>query len=101
MMTSVPKSLGSGGVAATLELVLINGERRKVAMPSHTGVLANALDRLDTWIETDDGGWVQKSHVVEVRVLDEQRGVPRGSREEFSDLADAAGQLADQADGER
>lgn len=87
-------------MAVTLELVLINGERREVALPSHTGMVANALDRLDTWIETDDGGWVQKSHVVEVRVL-ERRGTARGSHEEFSDLADAAGQLADQANDER
>jgi hypothetical protein len=101
MMTPVPKPVGSGGVAATLELVLINGERRRVAMPSHTGVVANALDRLDTWIETDDGGWVQKSHVVEVRVLDREQGAPRGSNEEFADLADAAGRLADQADAGR
>ena len=87
-------------MAVTLELVLINGERREVALPSHTGMVANALDRLDTWIETDDGGWVQKSHVVEVRVRGE-RGASRGSHEEFSDLADAAGQLADQANAER
>lgn len=87
-------------MAVTLELVLINGERRQVALPSHTGMVSNALDRLDTWIETDDGGWVQKSHVVEVRVLGE-RGTPRGSHEEFSDLADAAGQLADQANEPR
>jgi hypothetical protein len=82
---------------AALELVLINGERRRVALPSHTGLLANALDRLDTWIKTDDGTWVQKNHVVEVRELDEERGIPRGTKEEFADLADAAGQLADQA----
>jgi len=29
--------------------------------------MTNALSRLDDWIETADGGWVQKSHVVEVR----------------------------------
>jgi hypothetical protein len=81
------------------ELVLVNGERRRVAMPSHTGMVANALDRLDTWIKTEDGGWVQKSHVVEVRALDERRGGTRGSAEEFSELSDAAGRLADQADG--
>ena len=81
----------------TLQLVLINGERRRVVLPSHTGMVANALDRLDTWIETDDGSWVQKSHVVEVREVDEERGMPRGTKEEFSELADAAGQLADQA----
>jgi hypothetical protein len=80
-----------------LELVLINGERRRVALPSHTGVVANALDRLDTWIETDDGSWVQKSHVVEVRELHEERSTSGGTDEEFSELADAAGQLADQA----
>jgi hypothetical protein len=88
-------------VALTLELVLINGERRRIELPSHTGMVANALDRLDTWIETDDGGWVQKSHVVEVRVLNEERRTPHGSNEEFADLADAAGRLADQADAER
>jgi hypothetical protein len=60
-------------------------------------MVANALDRLDTWIKTEDGGWVQKSHVVEVRVLDKERGAWHGSDEELSDLADAAGQLADQA----
>jgi hypothetical protein len=84
-------------MAIVFELVLINGECRRVALPSHTGMVANALDRLDTWIKTEDGGWVQKSHVVEVRVLDQERGVRRGSDEELSDLADAAGQLADQA----
>ena len=82
---------------AALELVLINGERRKVVLPSHTGMIANALDRLDTWIKTDDGTWVQKNHVVEVREIDEGRGMPRGTDEEFAELADAAGQLADQA----
>jgi hypothetical protein len=83
---------------AALELVLINGERRRVTLPSHTGLVANALDRLDTWIETDDGTWVQKNHVIEVREVDEERGVPRGTEAEFADLADAAGQLAEQAD---
>jgi hypothetical protein len=88
-------------VAVTLELVLINGERRRIGLPSHTGMVANALDRLDMWIQTDDGSWVQKNHVVEVRVLDEERRTRPGSNEELSDLADAAGRLADQADAER
>ena len=82
-------------MAALIELVLVNGERRRVSLPSHTGLVANALDRLDNWIQTEDGGWVQKSFVVEVRVVGEGRA--GGSTEEFSELADAAGQLADQA----
>ena len=84
-------------MSALLELVLVNGERRRVALPSHTGQVANALDRLDPWIRTEDGGWVQKSFVVEARVVEGGPEPPRGSQEEFSELSDAAGQLADQA----
>jgi hypothetical protein len=42
-------------------------------LPSHTGSLGNALDRLDAWIQTKDGGWVQKAFVVEVRPLEPGR----------------------------
>ena len=45
----------------------MNGERRRVELPAHTGTVANALDRLDEWIATLDGGWVNKNHIVEVR----------------------------------
>jgi hypothetical protein len=79
------------------EVVLVNGEHRTVALPSHTGLVANALDRLEPWIETTDGGWVQKSFVVEVRDLGERTDGPRGSEEEFGQLSEAAGKLADQA----
>jgi hypothetical protein len=41
-----------------------------ITLPGHTGSVANALDRLDDWIETRDGNWVQKSFVVEVRLVD-------------------------------
>lgn len=54
--------------------VLVTGERRRLELPAHTGTVANALDRLDDWIATIDGGWVNKQHIVEVRpvrVLDE------------------------------
>jgi hypothetical protein len=57
-------------MALVLELLLVNGERRTVAFPDYTGSLANALGRLDDWIETEDGGWVQKRFVVAVKVVD-------------------------------
>ncbi|MGH3093187.1 MAG: hypothetical protein ACRDOG_12800 [Gaiellaceae bacterium] len=57
----------SNGAATRLELILVNGERRSLTLPAHTGSLGNVFDRLDDWIQTDDGSWVQKSFVVEVR----------------------------------
>jgi hypothetical protein len=51
--------------------VLVNGERRRLVLPSRTGTVANALDRLDQWILTEDGGWVQKRFIVEVRPADQ------------------------------
>ena len=57
----------SDGAATKLELILVNGERRSLTLPGHTGSLGNVFDRLDDWIQTDDGSWVQKSFVVEVR----------------------------------
>ena len=83
-------------MAIELELVLVNGERRTVRMPGHTDSIANALDRLDGWIATVDGGWVQKSFIVEVRHLDRGQRVPARSAEEFERLSGAAGTLADQ-----
>jgi hypothetical protein len=52
------------------ELVLVSGERRSVTLPGHTGSVGNVFARLDDWIETDEGGWVQKSFVVEARPAD-------------------------------
>jgi hypothetical protein len=49
--------------------VLINGEQRRIELPAHTGTVANAIDRLDDWIATADGGWLNKHHIVEVRPL--------------------------------
>jgi hypothetical protein len=83
-------------MALVLELLLVNGDRRTVALPDYTGSLANALGRLDDWIQTEDGGWVQKSFVVEVKVVNQRRGVPAGSEEESERLDDAAGKLVDQ-----
>ncbi|HYY77025.1 MAG TPA: hypothetical protein VE644_11970 [Gaiellaceae bacterium] len=57
----------SDGTTTRLELILVNGERRSLTLPAHTGSLGNVFDRLDDWIETDDGSWVQKRFVVEVR----------------------------------
>ena len=85
-------------MAITVEVVLVGGERRTVSLPGHTGSLANALARLDDWIRTDDGGWVQKSFIVEVRGLEPERGVPHGSAVEFERLSDAAETLMDQGE---
>jgi hypothetical protein len=80
-------------VTTELEVVLATGEHRTIALPSHSGSLAAALDRLDSWIRTVDGTWVQKRFVVEVRPLDGETF----SDEESSRLRHAAGTLADQA----
>jgi hypothetical protein len=80
-------------------LILVNGEQRSIALPDHTGSIANALGRLDDWIETEDGAWVQKTFIVEVRAAD--RDSANGSWEELERLSDAAGSLADQAGGSR
>ena len=84
-------------MAVDLDVVLVNGERRKIHLGGHSGSVANALARLDDWIETADGGWVQKSFIVEVRATAGDPGAPAGSDEEFERLGDAAGSLADQA----
>ncbi len=86
-------------MAIAVEVVLVSGERRTVSLPVPTGSLANALARLDDWIATDDGGWVQKSFIVEVRSVERERDVPRGSAVEFERLSDAAETLADQGHG--
>lgn len=84
-------------MAVELEVVLVNGERRTVALPGPTDSVANALNRLDAWVTTSDGGWVQKSHIVEVRRPSRNAGPGRGSDEELERLSDAATALADQA----
>ena len=57
---------------SSLELVLVNGARCIIDLPVGSGTMANALARLDDWIQTADGGWVQKRHIVEVRPLGER-----------------------------
>ena len=85
-------------MAIDLDVVLVTGERRKIRLQGHSGSVANALARLDDWIETEDGGWIQKSFIVEVRTAGQDSRVPSGSDEEFERLGEAAGALADQAD---
>jgi hypothetical protein len=80
-----------------VEVVLVTGERRRIALPGHGGSVENVLGRLDDWIKTDDGGWVQKRFIVEVRPVDDEHKAPAGSVEEFGSLTEAAGTLADQA----
>ncbi len=86
-------------MAIDVEAVLVNGERRTIALPGYTDSIVNVLDRLDDWIETGDGGWVQKRFIVEVRPLTRDLEVAAGSREELQQLSEAAGTLADQAGG--
>jgi hypothetical protein len=83
-----------------LELVLVGGERRKIALPTQSTSIANVLARLDEWIQTEDGGWVHKRHIVEVRAVDADSNPRGGSQEEYKQLDDAAGELADQARGD-
>ena len=80
-------------MTVVLEVVLLNGERRRVTLPGHTDSVANALNRLDAWVATDDGGWVQKSSIVEVRPYAPPSA--SGSVVEYAQLDDAAGALAD------
>ena len=84
-------------MAIDVEVVLVNGERRKFRVPRHSGSVANALARLDDWIKTEDGGWVQKRFIVEVRPSQGDPDASAGSDEEFEQLGKAAGALADQA----
>ncbi len=88
-------------MATAVEVVLVTGERRTIPLPGHTGSMANALDQLDDWIKTEDGGWVQKRFIVEVSALEQDRNVPPGSAEEFERLNEAAGTLVDQAGDEK
>ena len=81
-----------------VEAVLINGERRTIVIPGYTDSVVHALDRLDDWIQTQDGGWVQKKFIVEVRNVARGDAGKPGSREELGDLDTAATELADQAD---
>lgn len=76
-----------------VELLLVSGERRLLTLTSHSGSVGNYLSRLDDWVETH-GGWVQKCHIVEVRLLPAGDGRPE-STEELRQLNDAAGLLAE------
>ena len=63
--------------------MLINGERRVFVLPGHTGSVVAVLDRLDDWVQVTDGGWVQKKHIVEVRIVEaETAESPPASAEE-------------------
>lgn len=70
-----------------VELLLLNGERRTLDLPGGSGTIANALARLDDWIETSDGGWVQKSFIVEVRA--EHEGAASSERDQDTGSTEA------------
>jgi hypothetical protein len=52
-----------------IEFLLLNGDVRSMTLGSHTGSIGNALDRLQDWIETDGGTWIQKRYIVEATVV--------------------------------
>jgi hypothetical protein len=79
---------------AEVDVVLLGGERRRVWLPSRSGEIAAALDRLDEWVKTLDGGWVQKRHILEARLVEPESP---GTDEEMQALDGAAGRLADQS----
>ena len=79
--------------ADRVELLLVSGERRLLTLTSHSGSIGNYLSRLDDWVETQ-GGWVQKCHIVEVRLLS-TASARAESAEELRQLNDAAGLLAE------
>jgi hypothetical protein len=65
-----------------------------IELPAGSGTTANALARLDDWIQTADGGWVQKRHIVEVRIPGTKRsGEDRGTETEYAALDAAAERL--------
>ena len=78
-----------------VELRLVSGAVRPLDLPTSTGSIANALSRLDDWIETADGGWVQKSQVVEVRNVEHPSAA--GAAVEYEALDVAAGTIAGEA----
>jgi hypothetical protein len=80
-----------------LEFVLVDGERRTVSVAGQMPSIATILERLDDWIETDDGTWVQKRFVVEVRLGDSAAAPRAGSDLEYDRLDEAAGELAAEA----
>jgi hypothetical protein len=81
-----------------VDLILINGERRRFVVPGHSGSVASVLDRLDEWVEIKGGGWVRKSFIVEVRPVAGGNREEAGTAEELRQLTDAASSLADQVD---
>jgi len=78
-----------------VDLVLVNGAVRALDVPAGASSIANALSRLDDWIETADDGWVQKSHVVEVRTTAVAARAGAASESEARDAA--AGNIAEAA----
>ncbi len=88
-----PPGVDLGGQLSRVELVLVNGATRTLELPPGTGSMANALARLDDWVQTSDGGWVQKRHIVEVRAAGAAEEA--GTRVEYEALDAAASAIVD------
>ena len=80
-----------------VEVVLVTGESRTIALPGHSGPMPNVLDRLDDWIATEDGGCVQKRFIVEVRGVSGEEGLTERT-DDLSRATKAAGARADPAE---
>ena len=60
----------AGREAVMLQLRLSSGDVRHLALGTRTGSIGNALDRLEDWIETEEGSWIHKRWIVEATVAD-------------------------------
>ena len=75
----------------TFTATLVTGDARRIDLATRTGTVGHALDRLEPWIPTADGGWIQTRHIVELRPV--ASSDPPGERV-FDELRAAAGTLA-------
>ncbi|MBM3679707.1 MAG: hypothetical protein FJW96_17815 [Actinobacteria bacterium] len=57
------------GEAIRLRVRLLTGDVHHLALGTRTGSIGNALDRLEDWIETEEGSWIQKRWIVEASVV--------------------------------
>lgn len=60
---------GMGANGMRLRVRLLSGDVRHLPLRTHTGSIGNALDRLEDWIETDEGSWIQKRWIVEATAV--------------------------------
>ena len=67
-------------MTARLILTLVNGEKR-VLVGSRGHSPEQALTSLGEWLKTEDGGWVQRSAIVEIEFDDGDAGLSAAAEE--------------------